>query len=231
MDDVREGDDEAAEAVTIMTTEQYIDAVISRMPAATPRRAQIATELRGHIAERVANGTLLDEVLRQLGEPAALADSYLAEVALTVAPHGRRILAKLVDVVLVLLLIAAIALLIAGLTAVKMGEEFVWLALMASFIIGGILAALYTIVLEWRYGYTAGKYLCGLLVVRESGARISFGQSVVRQLPAALQVGWVDAMFALFTDKRQRAFELLSKTRVVADGHAESEQPALARES
>jgi len=231
MDDVREGDDEAAEAVNIMTTEQYIDAVISRMPAATPRRAQIATELRGHIAERVANGTLLDEVLRQLGEPAALADSYLAEVALTVAPHGRRILAKLVDVVLVLLLIAAIALLIAGLTAVKMGEEFVWLALMASFIIGGILAALYTIVLEWRYGYTAGKYLCGLLVVRESGARISFGQSVVRQLPAALQVGWVDAMFALFTDKRQRAFELLSKTRVVADGHAASEQPALARES
>src|SRR5687767_13570255 len=214
-----------------MTTEQYIDAVISRMPAATPRRAQIATELRGHIAERVANGTPLDEVLRQLGDPAALADSYLAEVALTVAPHGRRILAKLVDVVLVILLIAALALLGAGLTALNVGEELVWLALMVSFIIGGILAALYTIVLEWRYGYTAGKYLCGLLVVRESGARISFGQSVVRQLPVFLQVGWIDAAFALFTDRRQRAFELLSKTRLVALEPGESQQPVLARES
>lgn len=214
-----------------MTTEQYIDAVISRMPDATPRRAQIATELRGHIAERVANGTPLDEVLRQLGDPAALADSYLAEVVLTVAPHGRRILAKLVDVVLIILLIAALALLGAGLTALNVGEELVWLALMVSFILGGILAALYTIVLEWRYGYTAGKYLCGLLVVRESGARISFGQSVVRQLPVFLQVGWIDAAFALFTDRRQRAFELLSKTRLVAMEPGESQQPALARES
>ena len=213
-----------------MTTEQYIDAVISRMPAATPRRAQIATELRGHIAERIANGTPLDEVLRQLGDPAALADSYLAEVALTMAPHGRRILAKLVDVVLIILMIAALALLIAGLTALNVGEELVWLALMVSFIIGGILAALYTIVLEWRYGYTVGKYLCGLLVVRESGARISFGQSVVRQLPVFLQVGWIDAAFALFTDRRQRAFELLSKTRLVAMEPGESQQPVLARE-
>jgi len=34
-------------------------------------------------------------------------------------------------------------------------------------------------------------------------------------LPAVLQVGWIDAMFALFTEKSQRAFEMLSKTRVV----------------
>lgn len=213
-----------------MTTDQYIDAVTSCMPEATPRRAQIAIELRGHIAERVANGTPLDEVLRQLGDPRALAESYLAEVPLTVAPHGRRILAKLVDVVLIVCLFVALVFPAATLTALN-GEEFVWIVLFISMLIGGVLAALYTVVLEWRYGYTVGKYLCGLVVVRESGARISFGQSVVRQLPAALQVGWVDALFALFTDKRQRAFELLSKTRVVAAGPAESEQRALARES
>jgi hypothetical protein len=34
-------------------------------------------------------------------------------------------------------------------------------------------------------------------------------------LPMFLQVFWIDAMFALFTDKSQRAFEMLSKTRVV----------------
>ena len=41
------------------------------------------------------------------------------------------------------------------------------------------------------------------------------GQAIVRQLPMFLQVYWIDVMFALFTDKSQRAFEMLSKTRVV----------------
>jgi uncharacterized RDD family membrane protein YckC len=30
-----------------------------------------------------------------------------------------------------------------------------------------------------------------------------------------LQLGWIDIFFALFTERRQRAFEVLSKTRVV----------------
>jgi hypothetical protein len=37
----------------------------------------------------------------------------------------------------------------------------------------------------------------------------------VRQLAIVFQVFWVDILFALFTDRSQRAFELLSKTRVV----------------
>ena len=42
---------------------------------------------------------------------------------------------------------------------------------------------------------------------------------MVRQLPMFLQMYWIDVLFALFTEKCQRAFELLSKTRVVtADG-------------
>jgi uncharacterized RDD family membrane protein YckC len=75
--------------------------------------------------------------------------------------------------------------------------------------------AVYAVVAEWRYGQTLGKYLVALRVVRESGAQISLGQSLVRQLPAFFQFYWIDVLFALFTDRRQRAFELLSKTRVV----------------
>ena len=78
-----------------------------------------------------------------------------------------------------------------------------------------ILAVIYPVIAEYRYGKTVGKHLMGLRVVRESGARISFGQSVVRQLPMLTQVWWIDMLFALFTDKHQRAFEILSKTRVV----------------
>ena len=211
-----------------MTPDQYVDAVLDHMPVVTPRREQIGTELRGHITERLAAGAPLEEVLQQLGSPAALADSYLAEVPLPLPPHGRRLLAKCADVVLIIVLFGAIIYPAATLTALHIGEEYVWLALIASVIIATALAASYTVLLEWRYGHTAGKYLCGLRVVRESGARISLGQAVVRQLPVFLQVGWIDAGFVLFTDRRQRAFELLSKTRVVAIETLPEPRPATA---
>jgi uncharacterized RDD family membrane protein YckC len=82
--------------------------------------------------------------------------------------------------------------------------------------------SLYPLIAEYWFGETLGKHLLGLRVVRESGGRISFGQSVVRQLPMFLQVFWIDVMFALFTEKHQRAFEVLSKTRVVLATEEES---------
>ena len=66
--------------------------------------------------------------------------------------------------------------------------------------------------------------------MRESGAPIGLGQAIVRLLPMTLQIFWIDVLFALFTDKRQRAFEMLSKTRVVragSCGHASSGPPAV----
>ena len=55
-------------------------------------------------------------------------------------------------------------------------------------------------------------------MVQESGAPITLGQAFVRQLSLVFQIFWIDALFALFTERRQRAFELLSKTRVVRMG-------------
>jgi uncharacterized RDD family membrane protein YckC len=88
---------------------------------------------------------------------------------------------------------------------------------LACVIWASLLVVLYPVVAEAWFGKTVGKHLLGLRVVRESGARISLGQAIVRQLPMLLQVIWVDALFAIFTERRQRAFELLSKTRVVSD--------------
>ena len=45
------------------TTDDYINRVLSFLPRATPMRAQIAVELRGHIEERVAHGQAVDAVL------------------------------------------------------------------------------------------------------------------------------------------------------------------------
>jgi uncharacterized RDD family membrane protein YckC len=192
----------------MISQDVYIARVVERLPRDAELRRQVEMELRSHIAERLEHGSSLDETLRQFGDPAALADSYLEAVPLVAPRFWPRLAAKLVDFVIVMVPFAVlIGLALAG------GEPNLLLPLAILFLAFSIPA--YSIVAEYRFSKTVGKHLFGLRVVRESGGRISFGQSIVRQLPAFFQVFWVDALFALFTEKRQRAFELLSKTRVV----------------
>jgi uncharacterized RDD family membrane protein YckC len=194
-----------------MTADDYIARVLSRLPGTTPRRDQIALELRSHIAERVEHGQALDAVLDQLGDPERLAESYLAEVRLDLPPHPARVWAKLVDIALVEVAVAIPA----ALVAVAVRAEARPFVLAAALALGGLGFLAYSMVAEYRYGRTVGKYLAGLHVVRESGAPISIGQAIVRHLPLAFQFFWIDVLFAFLTERRQRAFELLSKTRVV----------------
>jgi uncharacterized RDD family membrane protein YckC len=207
VDDVCEGDGEVVEIMTT-STELYIKQVLDVLPRSTPTREQIATELRSHVAERIAAGQSEADVLKQLGDPMTLAESYLAAVPLVPVSFWRRAGAKFIDVGL-------LAVFVVPLACLAWFYEAPFLA--AAAIVGGsFLFAFYVIVAEAEVGQTVGKRLLDLRVVRESGARISIGQSMVRQLPMFLQVFWIDVMFALFTEKHQRAFELLSKTRVVA---------------
>ena len=187
--------------------DDYIAQALDRLPPGSEIRSQVEMEIRSHVAERMEHGDPIDVALRQLGDPIVLAESYLSAVPLVPAPFWTRVWAKLIDFVLTFAVIAPL----------------VWLAMTVDkaalliICVLGLVVALpgYPILAEYRFGETVGKHLFGLRVVRESGGRISFGQSIVRQLPAFFQVFWVDAMFALFTERHQRAFELLSKTRVV----------------
>lgn len=194
------------------TAEDYVNSVLESMPRATPQRSQIALELRGHIAERLGLGNPLDEVLRQLGDPVTLAESYLSAVPLVDAPFGRRALAKVVDVLVVLGALAPIVWMSFLLGPPELVFAF---AVPVVLISGSFLFGLYTILAEYAAGQTLGKHWLGIRVVRESGARIGLGQAIVRQLPMFLQVYAIDVMFALFTERNQRAFEVLSKTRTV----------------
>lgn len=196
------------------TTDGYLAQVLAHLPTTTPARDQIALELRGHIEERLAHGQPLDAILRQLGDPAALARSYLAEVPLAPAEYGARLVAKVIDLGLVFAL-AGVLLLLAWINP-RRGFFDVWVIL--AVLVAGFGYLVYTVVAEWRSGQTIGKRRFGLHVVQENGAPITFGQAVVRQLAIVLQIFWIDAMFVLFTQHRQRAFELLSKTRVVQPG-------------
>jgi hypothetical protein len=169
------------------TMDDYIKQVVDRVPSGNPLRAQIALELKSMIGERLARGQSIDEVLHQLGDPGSFADSYLSAEPLEAAAFGPRVAAKIVDFVIV--------------TAILI---FLF-----------VISPLYTVLSEYCAGKTVGKWLTGLRVVRESGARIGLGQAFVRQLALVFQVFMFDCLFALFTEKRQRACELLSKTRVV----------------
>jgi len=185
----------------------YISQVMAQLPRGATLRQQVEMELRSHIAERVEHGQTVDEALRQLGDPVTLAESYLAAVPLIPATFWRRGVARTIDFLAVVCVCAPIVWL---LTLIVRPEIVILVAVLL--IVAG---CLYPLIAEYRFGETLGKHLLGLRVVRESGGRISFGQSVVRQLPMFLQVFWIDVMFALFTEKHQRAFEVLSKTRVV----------------
>ena len=194
------------------TADDYVNTVLGMMPPTMPQRTQIAAELRSHIAERLAHGHTIDDVLKQLGDPATLAASYLSAEPLVSAPLGSRVVAKIVDTIGVLAVMCPTAWLVSQLVP-TWWRPVVLICLM---VIGSsLLFGIYTMASEYRRGQTIGKHLQGIRVVSETGARITLGQAIVRQLPMFLQVYWIDAMFALFTDKSQRAFEMLSKTRVV----------------
>lgn len=194
------------------TADDYVNTVLQMMPPTMPQRQQIAAELRSHIAERLADGHPLDAVLRQLGDPATLADSYLSAEPLVSAGFGSRAVAKLLDGLTVLAVVCPIAWVVSRLVPPGFGPPVAMLVVLVG---GSLLFGVYTVIAEYRRGQTIGKRLRGIRVVSETGARISLGQAMVRQFSMFLQVYWIDVMFALFTDKRQRAFEMLSKTRVV----------------
>ena len=198
-----------------MSGDRYVNSVIEHVPSGLPLREQIAMELRGHIAERMAQGQPLDEILRQLGDPEKLAESYLAAIPLTSASVWARLGAKIIDAVLV-----------AAVVCVALGVPMLlfWPYLPeAKYFVFGVAAGVcvfgftaYTIDQEYRRGATVGKRMMGVRVVRESGARISLGHAALRQLPFFAQFFFIDAIFALFTKHHQRAFELITKTRTVA---------------
>jgi uncharacterized RDD family membrane protein YckC len=177
----------------------------------------VAQDLRSTFADRQALGESADEAIRQLGDPNTLAESYLSAVAMTPAPFMARVGAKLVDTVLygIVVPIPAIIYLRMTYSGTDPGPRNIAVFLMVGLI--GMGFWLLSAVAETRYTRTPGKKLMGLHVARESGTRIGFGQALVRQLPAFLGIFLIDALFALFTERHQRAFELLSRTRTVRD--------------
>jgi uncharacterized RDD family membrane protein YckC len=84
----------------------------------------------------------------------------------------------------------------------------------------GVVATLvYGFLLEGLYGYTPGKYLLGLVVVRSDGSNCTVGASILRNLlwivDALPTANLVAMALILVTDDNQRVGDLVADTVVV----------------
>ncbi|WP_440765550.1 RDD family protein [Natronorubrum sp. DTA7] len=123
---------------------------------------------------------------------------------------GQRILAFLLDGLIMGLLGGVVI----GLGAILGDIAFLFLSLI-SFV--GVLV--YAFLLEGLYGYTPGKYVLGLVVVKSDGSDCTIGASILRNLlwlidslPAFNLVAMV---LILLTDENQRVGDLVADTIVV----------------
>lgn len=202
------------------TVDQYINDVLSWIPAGEPRE-RIEMDLRAHIDERMDRGQSGEEAVGQFGDPRILAESYLASVPMVPGSFLSRVGAALIDIPSVI--VSGFVLFYAAwqlfgttdssfIAAILGGNRVAILLCIATLV---VMSPLYYIVADSTTGQTVGKAILGLRVVRESGAKVSVGQAFVRQIPLMFSFYVIDALFALFTEKKQRAFELISKTRVI----------------
>ena len=201
--------------------DRYIDDVMGSVFAAAEDRERLEADLRSHFAEAEAAGRAPREVIEGLGTPEEVAAAFNAEREFQYASFWQRLVAFFGDAGLLMLFV--LPLLGLGLMAGVVGEEPGGIAVLWLIPFGLLFLALlglcifYFPLLEAHYGKTLGKRLMRLRVVRETGSPISLGQAFVRRLSFYFDMLWLDALFVFFTDKNQRALDIVAKTVVAQE--------------
>lgn len=219
-----------------MTTavDRYVEDVMHRMAPGIPDRDRIEADLRAHLAERVEAGEDAASAVTRMGDPDEVARSFLAGIDPPLASPAARLGAFLFDLGLGFVAIGAVfALAMAALAPHRHGLAAgppvpleVTLGLLAMLVF--VLTFLYFPVLEALFGQTAGKRIFGVHVARETGERAGFGATVLRRIPLLFDFWPLDALFLPFTERRQRAFDMVAKTIVVDGGTRTSRAAAWA---
>jgi uncharacterized RDD family membrane protein YckC len=208
-------------------TERYVRNVLRNIQAPPHERARIEADLRAHLAEALAAGEpVTAAIVARMGSAEEVAAEFMAGVTLHYAGFWRRLVAFAVDVVLCF----AITLPLIGL-GVALGNAVPPEPRGADYVIGAVLIALtigtgvaatgfgllYFPILEGRFGQTVGKRLLRLRVIKETGAPIGYKEAFLRRLSFYFDFALPDALFILFTAKRQRAFDIIARTVVIRE--------------
>ncbi len=203
--------------------DRYVREVLQFIHATPSQRARIEADLRAHLAEAVASGESPEAAIRRLGTPQQVAGEFMASVPLHYAGFGVRLGAFLIDLALILALSAS-ALVSAALLAnfvprepqgggYLVGAIFILAALALALAVPALFI-LYFPIMEGRFGQTLGKRLLHLWVLKENGLPIGFREAFLRRLPFYFEFAPIDALFIPFTQKRQRAFDIVARTIV-----------------
>ncbi len=206
--------------------DRYVQEVLHYIHAAPRWRARIEADLRAHLDEAIARGETVEAAIRRLGTPQQVAEELMANVPLPYAGFWIRLVAFLLDLALMLALsstaLAAAALLANFVPREPQGADYVYgsifvlSALALALAVPGIFI-LYFPILEGRFGQTLGKRLLHLRVLKQNGLPIGFKEAFLRRLPFYFEFAPIDALFIPFTQRRQRAFDVVARTIVIRE--------------
>lgn len=194
------------------------------------------TELAVHLTAAEEAGEL-EEALSRLGAPREAAAAFSQGRRTTPAPLTSRWRAALIDYAPLILVAVGLAIWqfvtregrAFGFTFPPVGIEIdSRRTLTENLVQNGVVlaAALWSLVglalVESRNGRTPGKRAMGILTISEDGTAVSLKQTLIRRLPVLFwPVFWID-LITLGTARRQRVFELLAGTQVIADPAAQT---------
>ncbi len=210
------------------TVDAYITDILHNIQASPEERERIESDLRAHLQEAVAAGEPVESILARMGDPAEVAQEFMAQVKLNYAGFWPRLAAFAIDM-LILVPIIVILSLIAALVAntvpqhpAGIGYVFGAVVILATisiiFVIIGIVV-LYFPLLEGRFGQTIGKRLLKLRVLKENGLPAGYRESFLRRISFYFNgMLAIDSLFIPFTAKHQRAFDIVAQTIVVKEG-------------
>lgn len=204
------------------TADRYLHRILSLVVASPARTERLRNDIESHFAEASEHGESEHDVIQRLGTPEEVAASFMAEVDLRFAGFWERLVAFVGDIGLCFALLLPFGVVCAMLGPTLEGDPTEWtyltiglFALVALSAIG--IFALYFPVLEHLYGKTFGKRVLGLRVIREQGGPIGLAAAFVRRLPYFFKLLWLDALFIPFSEKKQRAFDIVAKTVVIRE--------------
>ena len=218
----------------------YISELKKNIFTSDDRKAQFEADLRSHIEEKIDAGQSEFNALRKMGNPEEVAHEFMAETGIKYANIFERFLAFMVDLSVCTIVAGLFFLLLyifpksiittiypdlpadlpqnlEGL--IQSGIEVVFLVvLFGLFFVGfSALVLLYFPLMETLYGWTLGKKLLKLRVIKEDLRRVNFGAAILRRLSLYFELLFLDAIFIPFTEKRQRAFDIIAKTIVIRE--------------
>lgn len=204
--------------------ERYLRAVESRILAGRAERERLLTDLRDHLESVRADGvTSWSDLVDRMGPPEEVAAAYRAENPLDYAGLLPRTVAFFGD--MGILGLVSLPALVPMVLVVRWAESGVsdaarLLSVLAAVAVGfAVFVAwvLYFPLFEAHSGKTPAKHWMGLRVLRESGEPIGAGQAFLRRLSFFFELLVVDALFVPFTERKQRALDLLVHTVVVRE--------------